>query len=209
MPLVDTRLFAIPTFRRGVLVGMLFFFTTSFYVLFGIYQQEGRGVEPLWTGLTIVPYGIGLFLGPIVTGRLTRLRPRLLSIGMGLQVVFYAAVGGLVWEGADPRVVAEAVFLAGLGQGIAFPRLFNTVLGDVPPDQAGLATGILNSALQIGASISTAAIGTLFFSVLAGGRGERAYAHAFSIAQWTLTLALVAAAVIAIPPGRQAPKAMG
>jgi len=200
MPLVDIRLFAIPTFRRGVLVGMLFFFTTSFYVLFGIYQQVGRGVEPLWTGLTIVPYGIGLFLGPIATARLVRLRPRLLSIGMGFQVLFYAVVGGLVWEGADGRVLSEAVFCAGFAQGVAFPRLFNTVLGDVPPDQAGLATGILNSALQVGASISTAAIGTLFFTVLADGTGERAYAHAFAIAQWTLTLALLAAALIAVPP---------
>src|SRR5262249_18812532 len=35
MPLVDLRLFAIPSFRRGVLVGTLFFFTTAFYFLFG------------------------------------------------------------------------------------------------------------------------------------------------------------------------------
>jgi len=124
----------------------------------------------------------------------------LLSIGMGFQVLFYAVVGGLVWEGADGRVLSEAVFCAGFAQGVAFPRLFNTVLGDVPPDQAGLATGILNSALQVGASISTAAIGTLFFTVLADGTGERAYAHAFAIAQWTLTLALLAAALIAVPP---------
>ncbi len=200
MPLVDMRLFAIPTFRRGVLVGMLFFFTTSFYFLFGIYQQLGRGVPPLWTGLTIVPYGIGLSLGPLATARLVRLRPRLLAIGMAIQVAFYAAVGALVWIGTDGWVLATALFLAGFGQGIAFPRLFNTVLGDVPPQQGGLAAGILNSALQVGASVSAAAIGSLFFSVLAGATGERAYAHAFAIAQWTLTAALALAALIAIPP---------
>ena len=36
MPLVDVGLLAIPRFRRGVLVGTLFFFTTAFYFLFGI-----------------------------------------------------------------------------------------------------------------------------------------------------------------------------
>ena len=200
MPLVDLRLFAIPTFRRGVLVGMLFFFTTSFYFLFGIYQQLGRGVPPLWTGLTIVPYGIGLFLGPLATVHLVRLRPRLLAIGMAIQVTFYATVGGLVWVGTAGWVLSAALFLAGFGQGIAFPRLFNTVLGDVPPAQGGLASGILNSALQVGASVSAAAIGSLFFSILAGTTGERAYAHAFAIAQWTLTAALALAALIAIPP---------
>ena len=200
MPLVDLRLFAIPTFRRGVLVGMLFFFTTSFYFLFGIYQQLGRGVPPLWTGLTIVPYGIGLFLGPLATVHLVRLRPRLLAIGMAIQVTFYATVGGLVWVGTAGWVLSAALFLAGFGQGIAFPRLFNTVLGDVPPAQGGLASGILNSALQVGASVRAAAIGSRFCSSLAGNTGERAYAHAFAIAQWTLTAALALAALIAIPP---------
>jgi hypothetical protein len=204
MPLVDLALFAIPTFRRGVLVGMLFFFTASFYFLFGNYQQLGRGVPPLWTGLTIVPYGIGLFLGPLATVRLVRLRPRLLAIGIAIQVPFYAAVGGLVWVGTDGWVLAATLFLAGFGQGIAFPRLFNTVLGDVPPHQGGLAAGILNSALQVGASVSAAAIGSLFFSVLAGGVGERAYAHAFALAQWTLTAALALVVLIAIPPRRRA-----
>ncbi len=71
------------------------------------------------------------------------------------------------------------MFLAGLGQGVAFPRLFATVLGDVPSAQAGVAAGITNSALQIGAAVSVAAIGSLFFTVLDGGTGERAYAHAF------------------------------
>ena len=203
MPLVDLSLFAIPTFRRGVLVGMLFFFTTSFYLLFGIYQQMGRGVPPLWTGLTIVPYGIGLFLGPLATTHLVRLRPRLLSIGMAIQVTFYAIVGAMVWVGIDGWVLSVTLFLAGFGQGVAFPRLFNTVLGDVPPHQGGLAAGILNSALQVGASVSAAAVGSLFFSVLAGGEGERAYAHAFAIAQWTLTGALALAALIAIPPRRR------
>ena len=202
MPLVDLRLFAIPTFRRGVLVGMLFFFTTSFYFLFGIYQQMGRGVPPLWTGLAIVPYGVGLFLGPISTAHLIRLRTRLLSIGMAIQVSFYTVVGLLVWEGIDGVWLSCSVFLAGFGQGIAFPRLFNTVLGDVPAAQAGLAAGILNSALQVGASISAALIGGLFFSVLGDGGGERAYGHAFAIAQWTLTGALGVAALIAIPPRR-------
>ena len=46
-PLVDLSLLSIPSFRRGVMVGTLFFFTTSFYVLFAIYEQEGYGTDPL------------------------------------------------------------------------------------------------------------------------------------------------------------------
>jgi MFS family permease len=203
MPLVDIALLRIPSFRRGVLVAALFFFTTSFYLLFGLYQQEGRGLPPLEVGLAIVPYGCGLFIGPLISAPLVRLRPRLLAIGMAVQVTFYTAVGALVALGVDGPLLTAAVFLAGLGQGIAFPRLFATVLGDVPPAQAGVAAGITNSALQIGAAVSVAAIGSLFFLVLDGRTGERAYAHAFSIAQWTATAGLFVAMLIAIPPRRR------
>jgi MFS family permease len=205
MPLVDIALLRIPSFRRGVLVAALFFFTTSFYLLFGLYLQEGRGMAPLEVGLAIVPYGVGLFAGPLISAPLVRLRPMLLSIGMAIQVTFYTLVGLLVARGVDGMPLSVAVFLAGLGQGVAFPRLYATVLGDVPAAQAGVAAGITNSALQIGAAVSVAAIGSLFFMVLGGGTGERAYAHAFSIAQWTATAGLFLAMMIALPPRRRLP----
>ncbi|MFL5252877.1 MAG: MFS transporter [Rhodopila sp.] len=204
MPLVDTALLCIPSFRRGVLVAALFFFTTGFYLLFGLYQQEGRGVEPLYTGLAIVPYGVGLFLGPLATAPLVRLRPFLLPIGMGVQVTFYVLIGALVAQGITGWLLSACVLLAGFGQGIAFPRLFATVLGDVPSAQAGVAAGITNTALQVGAAVSIAAIGSLFFSVLGGNTTERGYAHAFAVAQWTLTAGLFLAMLISIPIRRRA-----
>jgi MFS family permease len=203
MPLVDMRLLRIPSFRRGVLVAALFFFTTSFYLLFGLYQQEGRGMEPLEVGLAIVPYGVGLFVGPLISAPLVSLRPKLLAIGMGIQVTFYTLVGIMVAIGISGVPLSAAVFLAGLGQGVAFPRLFATVLGDVPSAQAGVAAGIVNSALQVGAAVSVAAIGSLFFAVLDGHTGERAYAHAFAIAQWSATAGLFLAMLLAIPPRRR------
>jgi MFS family permease len=199
MPLVDMSLFRIPSFRRGVLVAALFFFTTSFYLLFGLYQQEGRGVEPLHTGLAIVPYGIGLFLGPLATAPLVRLRPRLLTIGMAIQVTFYVLIGLAVARGLAGWSLSTLVLLAGFGQGIAFPRLFATVMGDVPPAQGGVAAGITNSALQIGAAVSVAAIGSLFFAALGDASDERSYAHAFAIAQWTLSAGLCFAMLLSIP----------
>jgi MFS family permease len=203
MPLVDLGLMAIPSFRRGVLVGTLFFFTTSFYLLFSLYEQEGRGTDPLQTGLAILPYGIGLFAGPLASAPLVALRPKLLALGMAVQVSGYAAVGVFVALGLPGWAVALAVLVAGFGQGVAFPRLYNTVLGEVPAAQAGLASGIVNSALQVGAAVSVAAIGSLFFSLLDPAGGERSYAYAFAAAQGTLTLALFAAMLIAIPPRRE------
>lgn len=199
MPLVDLRLFANPRFRRGVLVATLFFFTTSFYFLFGIYQQLGLGVEPLWTGLAILPYGLGLFLGPLASRPFARYESHLLSLGMAVQVTGYALIGVFVALGWTGLGLTAVVFLAGLGQGVAFPRLYNTVLASVPAHQGGVASGIINSALQVGAASSAAAIGSLFFSVLDDQSGERAYAIAFAVAQGTLTAALAVAGVLALP----------
>jgi EmrB/QacA subfamily drug resistance transporter len=199
-PLLDLSLVAIPSFRRGVLVGTLFFFTTSFYVLFSLYEQEGYGTDPLHTGLAILPYGIGLFIGPLATAPLlARFRQWLLTAGMAIQVIGYGAVAAVIALGFDGWPVVLTVLLAGFGQGIAYPRLFNTVLGDVSPHQAGVAAGVLNSALQIGAAISVAAIGSLFFGVLGGGGGRVAYAHAFAIGQIATTTALLVAMLLSIP----------
>jgi MFS family permease len=198
-PLLDLALMRIPSFRRGVLVGTLFFFTTSFYVLFAIYEQEGYGTDPLFTGLAILPYGVGLFIGPLLTAPMARLRPWLLTIGMAIQVAGYAGVAAAVAAGLDGWPVMVTVLIAGFGQGIAYPRLFNTTLGDVAPHQAGVASGVLTSALQIGAAISVAAIGSVFFAVLDDGAGRDAYGHAFAIAQGATSTALLIAMLLSIP----------
>jgi len=172
-------------------VATLFYFTTPFYLLFGLYQQEGRGVDPLFTGLAFLPYGIGLFAGSMGSAPLPAWwRPRLLTIGMVIQVAGYAAIGLGVANGLPPWSVTLAVFIAGFGQGIALPRLYNVALGHVPPDKAGVAAGVVNSLLQIGSAVGVTAIGSLFFSVLGGAHGEPAYAHAFGIAMIAVVTAL-------------------
>lgn len=202
MPLLDLSLFRIVAFRRGVLVATLFFFTTSFYLLFSIYEQEGRGLDPLQTGLAIVPYGIGLFLGPFAGAPLQRFHTRLLALGMSVQVTGYAAIAAMVAFGLPGWPTTSAVFIAGFGQGIAFPRLYTMALGEVPPHQAGLASGIINSGLQVGGAVSVAALGSMFFGLLGAATNERAYAYAFASAQTVLTGALFVAMLLALPrPG--------
>ncbi|MDE2581848.1 MAG: MFS transporter [Rhodospirillales bacterium] len=198
MPLLDLELLRIPGFRRGVLVASLFFFTSPFYLLFAIERQDGAGLDPLHTGLAILPYGIGLFLGPLASAPLlARYRPRLLAAGMAVEVAGYAAIGIAVATGVSPAVLAAAVFVAGFGQGIAMPRLFNLVLADVPARQGGVAAGVVNSMLQIGAAVSVAAIGSLFFAILDAQTGPAAYAHAFGAAMIAVVAALALAALLA------------
>jgi sugar phosphate permease len=85
------------------------------------------------------------------------------------------------------------VFIAGFGQGIALPRLYNVALSRMPPDKAGVASGVINTMLQIGTSVSVAVIGSLFFATLHGATGEPVYAHAFGVAMIAIVSALALA----------------
>ncbi len=197
MPLIDIGLLEVRSFRRGTLVATLFFFTSPFYLLFAIERQDGAGLDALHTGLSILPYGLGLFTGPVASGPFVRrYQAKLLTWGMTVQVCGYAATAAAVTWQAGPLLLAGTVFLAGFGQGIAMPRLFNTALQDVPVQQGGLAAGIVNSALQIGAAISVAGVGSLFFAVLGSATGPAAYAHAFGIAMIAVVAALAGAAAL-------------
>ena len=149
--------------------------------------------------MAILPYGVGLFIGPLLTAPMVRLRPWLLTIGMAIQVAGYGGVSAVIAAGYDDWPVVLTVLLAGFGQGIAYPRLFNMALGDVAPHQAGVASGVLSSALQIGAAVAVVVIGGLFFSLLGDGTGRDAYAHAFAVAQAATTFALMVAMLLSIP----------
>ncbi len=197
MPLIDLELLAVKSFRRGILVATLFFFTSPFYLLFAIERQDGAGLDPLHTGLSLLPYGVGLFVGPLASAPLLgRLQHRLLTIGLTVEAAGYAATAAAVALQAGRLPLIATVFVGGFGQGIAMPRLFNTVLEDVPARQGGLAAGVVNSTLQIGSAISVAAVGTLFFAVLGSGTGPAAYAHAFGVAMIAVVAALTGAALL-------------
>jgi MFS family permease len=200
MPLLNLGLLRIASFRRGSIVATLFFFTAPFYLLFALERQDGAGLSALQTGLAILPYGVGLFLGPLASAPFVgRFRHLLLPLGLAVEVAGYAAVAAVVALGGGGVLLVAVVFIAGFGQGIAMPRLFNTAMQDVPAAQGGVAAGVVNSMLQVGAAVSVAAIGTLFFAVLGSATGPSAYGRAFGIAMIAVVAALAGSAVLSIP----------
>jgi predicted MFS family arabinose efflux permease len=199
MPLLDLALLRIDHFRRYALVAGMFFWTTAFYMLFGLYQQEGQGTDPLHTGLGIMPYGIGLFCGSVLSAPLPRrLQPWLFPVGFGLEILGYSAIALAVWSQAPGWLVTATLLFTGASQGVAMPRLFALALADVPPAQAGVAAGVVNMMLQIGAAVSVALIAAIFFAVLDGGSGAAAYGRALGTAMIVLVAGLAAAWLIGV-----------
>jgi EmrB/QacA subfamily drug resistance transporter len=183
MPILDAALLDVDKFRRGLIVAMLFFFTTPFYLFFSIYLQAGLGASALVAGLAVLPYGVANFIAPMLATRFpSAVRPYLFGIGMGLELLGYGGVALCAATQTGGPALFAVLFLGGFGQGIAMPEMINTILGDVPQAHTGLAAGMMNSTLQLGAAISVAAIGSLFFAVLGDGTSAADYGHALSIA---------------------------
>ena len=72
--------------------------------------------------------------------------------------------------------------LAGIGFGIVMPSVIEAVIGRVDPPQAGLASGIIISTLQIGAALGVAIVGGILYGTPRRRDTSAAYARAFATA---------------------------
>ena len=200
MPLIDPALLRIKRFSRGLICALLFFFTMPFYIFFSIYLQAGLGEGALAAGLAVLPYGVANFLGPLSVRRASpKLRRWLFGLGMGLQIIVgYAGVGLCAWTQTGGLPLFLALFAGGFGQGVAMPELIHSILGEVPPAHTGVAAGAMNSTLQIGAAVSVASIGSLFFVILGGGSGAVAYGHALGITMAAICVMLAGSMVLGL-----------
>ena len=199
MPLLNPALLQIGSFRRGLIVAMLFFFTSPFYLFFSLYLQAGLGQGALAAGLAVLPYGIGNFIGPMMATRAgPDLRRRFFGLGMSVQIVAYGGVGlcAATQTGGVPLFLA--LFVGGFAQGVAMPEMISFILGEVPIRDTGFAAGAMNSTLQIGSAISVAAIGALFFTMLGDGTGAADYSQALGIAMAAICVALVGSLLLGL-----------
>ncbi len=199
MPILDVALLKVRSFRRGLLVTLLFFFTTPFYLFFSLYLQAGLGESPLAAGLAVLPYGIANFIAPMLATRApSGLRRYLFGVGMALEILGYGGVALCAATVTGGALLVGALFVGGFGQGTAMPEMINAILADVPQEHTGLAAGIMNSTLQIGSAVSVAAIGSLFFAVLADGSSATAHGYALGIAMSAQVLALSLALLLGL-----------
>jgi MFS family permease len=83
----------------------------------------------------------------------------------------------------------------GLGQGTAMPVMIRTVIDRVDGRWSGLASGLVNATLQIGAALSVAIIGGLFFSRLGASTSLDSVGAAFSLSLVCIAGALTVGAV--------------
>jgi EmrB/QacA subfamily drug resistance transporter len=197
-PLVELSLFRLRGFRLGVALALIFFMgIASFFLLLALYLQDGLGLSALSAGAVFTPLAVAFVAASLGSPRLfARVGERAIAAGAALQAIGMAGVIAEVAGGAGaptPGLIASLI-VVGAGNGTVVPAVINAVLRSVPVEDAGSASGVLSTGMQIGNALGVASAGVIFFAVLGSGHGAHAYGHAFAIAIiWCLASASVSA----------------
>jgi EmrB/QacA subfamily drug resistance transporter len=163
-PMLDLSLFSRPSFVGVSLATFCISFGTfAAFPYLTFYFQEYLGYSPLQGGLRLLPVMIPAFFVPLVTRSVVeRVAPRILlggGLGLcGVGMLCFLVLG--THTGWTDLLVGE--LLIGIGIGFANPAIARIALGVVPPQRAGMASGISNTFRTGGLAIGVATLGAIF-----------------------------------------------
>lgn len=171
-PLIELALFRSRPFAVGLVAWMLFWIGFGgFFLVWTLFMQEGLGWTPMRAGLTAVFFAVGAGMGAGLSantlapkfGRRVLVGGGLVTIaGLSLYSVMTAHYEGAFasWQMIFPLIVT------GLGFGAVLAPTIDLLLGQVPADEAGSASGVLSAAQQLGLALGVALVGVVFFTQL-------------------------------------------
>jgi DHA2 family multidrug resistance protein-like MFS transporter len=160
-PLLDLRLFMAPSFSASLAVygvGALIVF--GGFLFLPQYLQLVKGLSPLEAGLWMLPWA--LVVGSNVVPRLARRIPYMPLMAGGLAV---AAIGIAAFTQIDAELdflmfaVASVVFSLGLSP--VFTLATDLVMGSAPPERAGAASAMAETAAEFSGALGIAIFGTI------------------------------------------------
>jgi predicted MFS family arabinose efflux permease len=205
-PLVPLRIFtvrlvaaanAIQVLSVAGMFGMFF--------LGALYLRRVLGYDPLQIGLAFLPVTIAMGLLSIrYSERLVRSFGARRTLLGGLALVAAGlAVFALVPVGATYLTrIMPAMLLLGIGAGASFPALMNVAMSGATPQDAGLASGLVNTTAQVGGALGLAVLATLSTSrsnhLLHAGHSQAAsLTGGYHLAFW-VAAALVGCALVVV-----------
>ena len=128
--------------------------TTPAMFLCVLHVQQESGVNPLEAGLLFAPFNLAVIAGSLAGPRVADGVGERAAIAGGLGVVAAAAALLAAGGGAVDGGLLVAFALMGCGLGVA--SVASTALGTKGGDRPGLASGLLNTAAQLGSALGLA-----------------------------------------------------
>jgi EmrB/QacA subfamily drug resistance transporter len=204
-PMLELQLFRKPAFNGvsavafGLSAGMF-----AMFLYLTIYLQGVQGFSPLETGLRFLPLTFLSFVASPIAGKLSDRIPIRVLLGVGLGLV---GLGLLLMHGltADSPVsdLLLGFIIAGIGIGTANPGIGQAAIGVVPPQKAGMGSGINTTFRQVGIATGVASLGAVFQSQVNSKLSELLPNAQHGLGEIVSSGGSVAAANV-VPPGQRA-----
>jgi EmrB/QacA subfamily drug resistance transporter len=202
-PLLPPAVWRVRSLATGsvMMLGITGILAGAFFVG-SVELQSALGWSALQTGLAFLPFVVAIAVGVHATAHaIGRVGSRTLLVG-GLALV--AAGAALLALAPDrPAYAADLLpgYLAlGLGMGLAFPAVSITAMSEVAHETAGVASGLISTAHEVGAALGVAALSAVAFATA----GTVDYGSASLVAALAAAALAVLAAVV-MPAVRPAP----
>ena len=221
-PLMPLRLFRSRNVAgSNVLQALLVAGMFGMFFLGALYLQRVLGYSALEVGLAFLPTTIVMgtlslgFSEKLIMrfGPKTTLIPGVIMVGIGLLLFARTPV-----EGEYLADLLAPMVLVGFGVGTAFPSLMTLAMSGATQEDSGLASGLVNTSMQVGGAIGLAVLATLATErtdgQLAEGAGQLAalnsgYHLAYVVGAILVAIATVIAATVLKPVPMPSPEEMG
>jgi EmrB/QacA subfamily drug resistance transporter len=212
-PLVPLRIFRSRNVSGANVVQMLMV-AGLFGVFFlgALYLQGVLGYDAVETGLAFLPVSVGI--GVLSLGFSAKLMERFGERATLLPGLVLVAAGLLLFSRAPVDAsylvdVLPSMILLGIGAGLSFPALMTLGMSGATASDSGLASGVINTTMQVGGALGLAVLATLASTrsddLLAGGDSSASaltggYQLAFVVAAALVLTALVVAITVLRAP---------
>jgi len=143
----------------------------SVYLFLSFYLQQNLGFSPILAGAGFLPMTMSVIVTTttVQTRVLSRTGPKpVLLSGLFLGAAGMALLSRLSLHGNYAGQVLPALLVTGVGFGCVFAASLSTGTLGVAPADAGVAAAMVNTSQQIGGSVGTALLSTIFASAASG-----------------------------------------
>ena len=206
-PLIPLRIFrsrnlAGANIVQPLLVAGMF----GLFFMGALYMEGVLGYDPLQIGLAFLPATLVMgtlslrYAEPLITrfGAKTTLLPGLVLIAIGLALFTRAPV-----DGSYVQHILPVMLVLAFGIGVSFPALMTLAMSGATQEDAGLASGLVNTTAQVGGALGLAVLATLSTTrtdnLIADGEARAsALTDGYHLAFWIGAVLVVASLLVAV-----------
>jgi DHA2 family multidrug resistance protein-like MFS transporter len=167
-PMIDLRLFRNRRFSTALAVNLLGIFVAVGYFLYvAQYLQLVIGLSPLQAGLWSVPSAVGFIVGsqaaPHIVARVDA--GRVIVVGLAIAAVGLGVLTRVDGGSADLTVLVAASVIVSLGLAPVLTVTTDLIVGSAPPERAGAASGISETAAELGGALGLSILDSIGVAV--------------------------------------------